>query len=352
MKDATAHRIVDAAQGETALTGSAAQAVVRAWLEAMALERDSYGNYKLSPTERYHFSKQNLQRQVKIQGRWSNVRSQPYRDAATTLLRKAAAATGRADEVVRLLGSAEKRKKTLARAAEKRITQAERAKEIAKAAIAVDMASPGLAYQAFALQDDEARQTWEQKVYREADWRTETEAPDPRPTVDRPPLHLLDLAGTVEWVESEGGADYTVWLDHGAAGQMVVTFGSTGGRLPLGVDPASRAITTRGPRAPVGDGYVSGRIMRTRGGLSAAMFLIMAIDKRLGAGRRLLGLWCRLLAGARVERWLAEAIGDEGERWLEAMAREDLLEIQHRRGRTWVVACSYGQRRLPGVTHG
>jgi hypothetical protein len=70
------------------------------------------------------------------------------------------------------------------------------------------------------------------------------------------------------------------------------------------------------------------------------MFLIVVAQKRAGAGLRYLRAWCRLLQAYGTEpRWIAQAVGDEGNAWLAGLEKRGEIETGPKVGSDLVVEC-------------
>jgi hypothetical protein len=157
-------------------------------------------------------------------------------------------------------------------------------------------------------------------------------------SVARPPLLPIRIHDSVyRWVEQEGGVDYTTSFENGGADTMKIVVGSTGGFMSI--NPVTHRPIMQ-PYDSVGDGYLGGAVALTPTGLVARLFLVMVQKPRTGAGTRLLSLWCKLMNAYGIRAWVAEAIGEEGEAFLQAMQRRGAISIVEDRGAYKLVRCT------------
>ena len=132
-------------------------------------------------------------------------------------------------------------------------------------------------------------------------------------------------------------------ISHGK-GKAVVEIGHPGGAMggTIGVDPVTLRIRSRwGGAEAKGDGYISGTLGydKEEAAIDAGLLMMTAHQPRSGAGARLLWIWCTLMGGYLIRRWVAEAVGPEGEAFLKAMERRGEITLHGQRGSYWVASC-------------
>jgi hypothetical protein len=329
------------------LTTDQGKQVVKMYFEDLGWRPDRYGNL-LHPTkkdERIHFSKQRVQKQVKIQGTWKNIRTWSPADAARQLVIKAATEVG--DEAMAQAWEKGKAKKAAAKktAAKRRSKQA-LVKEASILAMkrlaaahprAVAMAGVGVL-----LDKDELA-----KIVKERDKYVEQytaaleqgNAPDDAAfaSVDKPPTAMLGFAVEYTWTETVDGVEYTVHVEHARKGEANVTIG-TATEMGMVVDPRYHIVKAAKYKAK-GDAQISGRVFFNGETFLGSLFMISSKAKRGGAGSRVLSLWCRMMAGYGIEAWRAEAVGEEGAAFLQALQARGAIEILGGKGSDLVVSC-------------
>ena len=161
----------------------------------------------------------------------------------------------------------------------------------------------------------------------------------PRYSVHEPPTTLFFKNSEATWIEVLGGKRYTVQITNDGTKRAHVHIGRSG-RTGLMIDP-TRLRVDMGRSAPdaEGDAYVSGSINLYDGNLYGKLFMIVAHEGRRRAGSRALTLWCDLMDGYGIERWIAEAVGDEGMAFFEGLARKGKIKIYGRRGSDLGIEC-------------
>jgi hypothetical protein len=318
--------------------------VIAAWLRASGYERDAWGNYHEEPGRiRWHFSTQMLQRQEKSDGEWRSRTSLPAIEAATNLLLRAAKALGRTDVLEQARG--ERQRRTAART--KRASAAEKDRMGREATVAAwkriawehpdAMLATGL-HTLPAAKGEELGAL--QRRYRE-EFQADLEAGRKLPpdsafaSASRPPLIPLFGPFRYAWVERMGDAEYSVRLERAEPGVMSVVIGTEGG---FHADPVTHGMRYDHADAR-GDGQVTGQVQVHEGKLQAALFMLSTTKKTPLSAMRLGHLWCRLMAGWGIRRWLAQAVGEEGEAFVRAAAKRGSLKVLGARGRDMLVEC-------------
>lgn len=353
MKTEVASEVLRAYPGRK-LDIETAKEIVRRWAEASGWELDRWGNYHTPSGMRIKITKRQLQRQTKRGGTWSNVSSTPLVEAAHNLVAKAAEAAGDEAVLAKVTGAKAQRAEVAGRRQEKAKqaeVEAEIGATVAKllsvedpegfvAHVKLKQATPAFAGRAVEL-------TRELRGLRERG-RVPTDG-ELFSSYD-PPLAPLLVEADAQWVEQVRDVPYTISVAHSRAKRdtAVIEIGATGG-LGSRVDPVTR-VQLWEPGHREGDAYLSGRITWTPKGPIAVLFMIIAQQKQTGAGSRLLDLWCRMMDAYGADVWGAEAVGPEGQLFLEAKVRDGRLRLLSRDGSNWVVACEGGdearQQRL------
>ena len=95
------------------------------------------------------------------------------------------------------------------------------------------------------------------------------------------------------------------------------------------IDPLRFAVVGLSDSNVEGDGGLSGTATMDRdtAEIAAALVLIDTQTKRSGAGSRMLRLWCKIMRGWRVNRWVVVGAGEEGLPFFEAMDRKGVARI-------------------------
>lgn len=338
------------------VTTKSAVRVLRAWARAHDWHEDRYGNFLLGDRERYHFTKQRIQRQKKYDDRrWANIKSTPLIDGATGLLIKAAGVAGDAAALEKLEGARGKRREKKVERQEK--ARGERVREVVRLqAIKMIASEMPLEFAQFAetgrgsVQFAERFNKLQEQL--EAMRRLGTDFPCDEElfNVQEPPFApiLIDV-GPVEWVQPQEGVPYTITIEkaRGRPNTAIIEIGATGG-IGQRIDPI-----THGTRMDVhgmdreGDAYLSGYIQRTDEGALGVMFFLISKEKQRGAGSRILDLWCDLMESYGSASWIAQAVGDEGLAFLGRKVASGRLEELRSRGHDHVFRCrgGYGARQ-------
>ena len=340
---AIAKAIADAAQSQGVKgrpTVVQARAIVEAWLKSQGLRADRWGNYVFQNGERrFNFGKTALRRQGKVGGSWSTLSSSGVIDYAVSLLGQAvgelpeierqqlADTVGRAKASAQ--SSADRRKLELVRAeaeilAFKR-TEAEYRDDVYRNMIAGKKLSD-----ARAAEINEALKRYKQEMVGLLQTEGFQKPGDGSfVDVDRPPLlPILSAGGKYFWVDQADGIAYSIRVAHEGKGVARVEIGSAG---TVAVDPRTMRMI-HAPSGAVGDSYISGYVQRVEGTLIGVLFLIISQTKLSGAGSRAFSLWLRMMKGYGIDLWVAEAVGAEGEAFLQAMARRGLIQLGRRFG--------------------
>jgi len=333
------------------VTTKSAVRVLRAWASAKGWEEDRWGNFRLPGGERYHFTKQRIQRQKKYDdGRWSNVKSTSLIDGATSLLIKAAGAAGDEAALAKLEGARGKRREKKVERHEK--AQAERVREAVRQQAAKMIASEMPVEFAMWHETGRGGPAFTERfamLQEQLEAMRRLGAAFPRDeelfNVQDPPFApiIMDV-GPVEWVQPQDGVTYTVTIENARSrpNTAVIEIGATGG-IGQRVDPI-----THGTRMDVhgmdreGDAYLSGYIQRTDEGALGVLFFLVSKEKQRGAGSRILDLWCDLMESYGSASWIAQAVGDEGLAFLERKVATGRLEALRTRGHDHLFRCRGG----------
>jgi hypothetical protein len=333
------------------VTLKSAKPVLRAWARAKGWSEDRYGNFKISDNERYHFSKQRIQRQRKSYGRWANVRSTPMIDGAMNVLLASAKALGDDKALAKLEGRKAKRRsqKEARREKEREEREAQDIQRIAykmlgseePVELAEGVGRGYLAPRAKGLFDKHVEQLTALK-------RLGGKLPTDQQlfSVEEPPFTPIVLdVGEVSWEEEHDGVDYTVSVDktRTMSNTAVVEIGAAPG-IGQRIDPITGAtrMDVHGMNRQ-GDAYISGYIRRTDDGALGVLFIIVAKEKRRGAGGRVLDLWCELMEAYGSAVWHARAVGDEGQAFLDRKVDDGQLEYLGKAGPDEVYRCCRGR---------
>ena len=353
MPQLAAHEVIDVARDIKKVDTRSAKRIITAWLTARGFVVDRWGNWKKPGVadERYKFKKRNFVKQAKVNGRWGNIgTSQTNIQAALNLVENAVKAVGDEKYVRHLLKKKSARKTAQKKTAVRRITnkQLEEARVHAMHWMAHEYWN--LFYDALVLNDKKAsnaiqRQVHPQYVELGAAYaellRDGRELPKIKWSTSKPPLTIFFRDAAFSWREKMDSKPYSVSITNHDKQSATVHLGQSGS-FGLTVDP-HRLVMSGGPESAnaVGDAYVSGAVsMLSRGGgLYGRMFMILARKKGRGAGLRILKLWCKLMKGYQIERWMIQALGEEGERWIRLQASRRQLTILQERGADMLVQC-------------
>lgn len=318
-----------------------AKAIVEAWLKAQDLRPDRWGNYVYRDgSRRFNFGKTALRHQKKEGDRWVSISSGGVIDAAVDLLTQAAsgpapspAAAGLADTVQRAKAasqsSAERKKLEQIRAqaevlAFKR-TEAEYRQDIYRNLIA----GKRLPEQR-AAEINEALARYKLEMVRLLQTQGFTPPGDEAfVDADRPPLlPVVSASSKYCWVESVSDVTYSIHVSGTGKGGARIEIGNAGS---MAVDPRTMRAVYSQPGAQ-GDSYISGYVQRVESTLIGVLFLVISKQKRSGAGSRAMSIWCRIMRGYGIDPWVAEAVGDQGEAFLQAMQSRGVLRLGRRFG--------------------
>ncbi len=337
-----------------------AEIVVRRWLRARGLVEDRWGNFAIVVSqksldrgiaaERYHFTDRQIQHQARSsegRGDWHNHTSTPLIEAANTLITKAGEALGRTDIVehatkakAQRAGAAEKRAETVK---SKRVD--EDARNLARKYIAKKYRADVLKnYTNVPIESDRLAEMKQALEFHEGFFRGAVLGQRTMPTddlfasIDLPPI-LPIFGGPIsyEWVEKEGGVPYSVFVTNKEKGKAIVKIGASGGLLDI--DPTTMSISGQRRENIQGDGWIDGILIYANGRFNGALVVIsVKSEKKKGVGSRLLNLWCRMMAGYGITRWVAVAVGPEGQEFFNALEKRGRIRID-RRDVNWVIQC-------------
>jgi hypothetical protein len=330
-----------------------AETIVRRWLRALPREEDRWGNFHIEITAkeresgivdvRYHFTDRQLQRQVKYgsDSEWRNRSSQPLLEAANTLITKAATALGRTDIAERATKIRAQRVEATEKRARAVVSRTEK-----EAAFTLARKYLAKKYRDDVLRNytnvpiDPARLAEMKGIleFQSAFFQGVRTIPGDETfaSIDLPPI--LPVFGPIsyEWVETEGGQPYSVFITNKEKNKAIVKIGAAGGLLDI--DPVTMRVSAQRRENIQGDGWIDGYIVQKDGKFYGVLVVISALNKKVGAGTRLLNLWCRLMAGYGITRWVAVAVGDEGAAFFNALEKRGRVRVD-RRDVNWVIAC-------------
>lgn len=330
---------ISAHQGSLPANTRDADSLVQSYLRAKGYREDRYGNF-LNPADanvRFHLKERVVNLQEKRGGEWRNVRSMDLIPYAVGLAKKAAELAG--DSAI--VEKADKKRTSIRAAKEKRATKA--AQEVTKRTIwlyamrriafeypdlfrqnatRVQALSPEQAAEMMAKRDE--YQAHAEKLI--ADGHLDWVQSDPFATADQPPLTPFFYEKTaVSWIETVDGVKYQITVKNRDKLRVTIEIGTHGG---FAIDPTQFTIVGFSGNKE-GDGGLSGTasVDRDTAEISAALVLIDTKQKRSGAGSRMINLWCKMMRGWRVNRWLVVGAGEEGLPFFEAMDRKGVARI-------------------------
>jgi len=346
---AVAEAVLRAWDGRKVTLGSG-KPVVSAWLSAKGYHRDSWGNFIVEEGKlRWHFSKQMLKQQEKSFGDWRDRKSQSMIDTANILLSKAARTLGREVELAKLLGQrearGEQRQKRASRQASKQLK--EQAQTWATKLIA--QRDPEAYIRALTGGASPERDVFYERareVYAQCLAQLEaggSYADGEIVSTDDPPFAgFFDKRCRYEWNEDVQGVVYTILVEQREVDVCEVHIGKpTETGMTGRIDPFSHAERWGIPTIDVkGDGYISGYVKRKAGEPPyGVLFFISAHEKKKGSGSRMLDAWCSMMSGWGVDKWIMQAVGEEGEAFATAKVRAGRLALHGRDGRNLIFSC-------------
>jgi hypothetical protein len=324
-----------------------AKALIRAYLRAMGLREDQYGNFKDPeiPAERVHFKTQRVHHQQKTRGGWSSVNAYKPVDWARSIVRRSAEAAGDTD-LAEKFAAGQKAAKKRGEAAKQRAVREklkDQARKLAQKQFGMehpDVAQrigtgklyTGPKFEEMKAQVDTLTEHWLDRIQ-----QGEVPKDDSAfASIDRPPLMPVFFNGyDYDWVERIDGHEYSVHIQYGQPDTAIVTIGAHG---QFAVDPATHRMFI--PNYPLtGDAQVTGRVMWDGDELAGVLFMVTSLNKQKGAGTRVMQLWCRLMQGYGIEAWIAEAVGDEGMAFIKALERKKKLAVLGGTPANLIVGC-------------
>jgi len=333
-----------AAEGTSGQLSSAeARRIVRAYLRGLGYAEDAWGNFKIDATTRYNFGDTVLRKQSKSTRGWYNLSSRSLISAATSLLQEAGKVLGKTEATERATKIRAKRVKAKERSVSKK--QHDEAakmasKELAwkhRAAVLKNLTREPLPEEQLATLKQQYKELTD--FYEGFIFKAGREPGDDSAyaSIEKPP-HLPVFGETnYFWAEKIDGVDYSIEVSHAAKHVARVQVGESG--TFMRVDPITGGSRMENPDA-VGDGGLYGSIAYVEHkGFFAKMYLLIAQAKQKGAGTRLLKAWCSMMRGYGITAWVAEAVGEEGNAFLEAMHKRGVIEILKRTGSNVLVAC-------------
>jgi len=355
MDPTVASAVLDAAKAlPRRMSSREAEGVVRTWLRARGFTPDAWGNFVLPSGLRYHFDNRTLRVQSKRSGTWRDRRAYPMTQAAEDLLIQAAEALGDAEALTRWSGAQKKREDEKGKRAEKAefARLQDEARNLAMARVADEyrdavwahMRSPGKSPLPAEVSQAYARYT---TSYVDR-LRTGGKLPDLGlfSSIDRPSIVPFFFDRDYHWYETLDDVIYSVQLRHQEPGifadqrhRVAVQIGY-GGALGLTIDPYTMHVSSRLSRnTESGDGQLVGRLWDDGEAVRATLTIVIAQEKRKGAGSRLMQLWCRMMAGYGVKVWEAEGVGDEGAPFLVALHDRGAITLLKQSGSSVYATC-------------
>lgn len=326
-----------------------AKKIVEAWLGAKGFRRDAWGNYLEEDGARWHFGKQTVKLQEKMHGDWRDRRSLALIDAANALLTKSARTLGREDELVKVTGHREARKEERTKRASRAATARLEEQAQVWATKLVSQRDPEGYIKALRGEDAahraafmaKARELYAQCLRQLEDGGSYSDGEIV--SVDDPPFAaFFDKRCRYEWNEPVQGVTYTFFVVQREVDVCEVHIGKPTADGMMGrIDPMSHAEKWDRPTLDVkGDGYISGYVQRKAGEApTAVLFFIMSHEKQKGTGSRMIDAWCTLMKGWGVERWVAQAVGDEGEAFIQTKVRTGRLKLHGRSAKNMLLSC-------------
>ena len=329
--------------------------LVKFYLRAQGYQMDAWENYKdpSDPNKRYHFSTRMCQHQGKGDSGWYNIDTQGSNEVGAKLMMQAATAVG--DQ--KLLGAAVKAKASKEKAKERAVMASHRQEADVvfshwfaleyREALELTLKGQEIPPDMWTMLEHEKKNSPMRGKALELVQAHHEGGPEPmlpvgdKLGVDTPPLlPILSAKTEYSWLETVDDVEYSIVVANKQPREALIHIGATGG-MGLMVDAASLAVVMS-HGGDVGDGYVSGRIEWPKGmdHPTGWLFMISAQSKHKGAGARLLSIWCRLMAGYKSKFWVGQAIGEEGQAFLTAMAKRGKIEILKVHGKDAAIRCT------------
>jgi hypothetical protein len=332
------------------VTLASGKTIVQAWL-GVRHPRDAWGNFIVKEGQiRWHFGKQTVKQQEKSFGEWRDRKSLGLIDAANVLLTKAARTLGREAELAKLLGQraarGEQKEKRTSRASQKRLEEQAQV----WATKLVSQRDPEAYVRTLTIAEKSeardtflaaARETYQQCLKQLEAGGSYSDA-EIVSTEDPPFAAFFDKRCVYEWNEDVQGVPYTFFVKQKEVDLCEVHVGRpTESGMTGRIDPMTHMESWAGPTVGAkGDGYISGLVQRKIGQApTGVLFFISAHEKKKGSGTRMLDAWCSLMSGWGVDRWIAQAVGEEGEAFITARVRAGRLVLHGRRGHDLVLSC-------------
>jgi len=315
--------------------GDVATHAIQAYLRAeKKLTPDRWGNFvEPDGKTRWKIADRVLKRERKFDFGWKNMQSVSKVAFATEVLASAYATVEGAYGEVK---EAEEKRLTAADKSRTKAAEKRAAEEAAAAAVkVVGMEEPDLALRS--LFDRDARVALKEIEKRAAPLAAEFlrlgVPSDQQLGFHYTQPHWLAFAGyNYNSDVKVSGVTYTVTYTAHGRGQVAVEVGAVSdirGR----VDPFGHGVDFYGGEERRGDAYISGKLeMGDDGAVRASLFYLQATKKHSGAGRRILQIWTDIVKAHGQDVFIAEAVGEEGQAFIEALARHNVLEIVKRSG--------------------
>jgi len=351
MDQAAAERVLRSYSGKK-LTTKEALYVLREWMRSKEMSEDRWGNFHMSDGHRIKLTKQRMRVETKrSRGGWFMVESYPLIEAAYRAIRDAGKAMGQEDVVEKARGAIQSRRSSKKKQKAKRLTKA---KQEALARMAVMIASSEDPEAFYAIEDGDEDDV-EELNHRKHELTRELEGLEQIGrvvkdadvfSVNAVPVALLRVDGEAVWTEEVDGVTYSIRIAHADQNKATIEIGVSGaGEFHIGVDPLTHSMGYGSGRIAKGDAYISGYVARSHAEMPIGiLFMISSHEKQQGAGSRVLDIWCDIMAAFGVERWMAQAVGEEGRAFFAARERDGRLRRIGSSGSNIAFECEGGPR--------
>lgn len=320
-----------------------ARNLIRVYLRLLGMQQDAWGNFKRDG-ERVHFGAQRVKIQRKEGSRWETTQSSLPSQWARTIVVKAAKAAGDTAMESRFRGGVETAKKAKARAVQ--AGSEKKSQEVVDrlAQKHFAMQQPDVLVQLGASRSAPSQETKDRLSQLGMGWRRRLETnPPPQDdamfaSVDHPPVLPVFFNHKYTWTEQVDDQPYSIHVASSGKDSASVTIGAYGN---VTVDPMTKRMKMPTEYAPVGDAQATGQILwdSEQKAFVGLLFLLMSLKKQSGAGARVLQLWCRMMRGYSIEVWIAQAVGSEGQAFIEAMAKKGKVRVVGKDRSDLLVAC-------------
>lgn len=334
MKDATIRALSSwGSLAHLKLDGGAARAIIGVWLRhEFGAQEDKWGKFHVGE-HRWDLGRSVARKQGRYSnGGWFNVKSYDLIGLAAVILKNAGIEAG--GEIL------EKRKTAKESAKTKREEKARQdaAQMLANKDIAFKHRDETLAWlQGHDIGDARHEALRAESLALKEQYLAGGPSDDAFASLDAPPVLPIYRSVDYNWSVEQDGVRYSVRVEHADGKIANIHIGKASEWMS--VDPSRHSITMwTGPELQ-GDGSADGTIRDRDGVLVGSLFMVAAKKPRSGAGTRMLKIWCRMMAGYGVEKWIGEAVGEEGMAFLEGLERKGAIRIEAREGSYVGVRC-------------